>query len=238
MCDSPDIAAAVFVKTPGYSPVKTRLAAGIGLDDAARFHQLATRCLRDVLRACRESLARRGISLCPVWSVAEPEALGDPLWEDFPAIDQGRGDLGARLHRVYAELLREHRGVILLGADSPQLSPELVASAAEVLVQREPGFCLAPANDGGFSLLGGNRSIPESIWRAVPYSSSETARRLLEQLGPLGPIERLPELIDVDTLDDLNRILPGLNRAEVLPAQRQLADWIACRFAPREGPHG
>lgn len=222
----PNLTAAIFVKTPGYSPLKTRLAAGIGTENAEQFHFRATRCVRDVLRESIRILSQRGIELQPIWAVAEPEALGDPVWNDFPVMGQGGGELGSRLHRVYSQLIDESDGVLLLGADSPQLDVELIVSAVQELAIETPRFCLAPANDGGFSLFGGNAPIPESVWTSVPYSSQETAHCLIEQLEPFGPVERLSELIDVDTLDDLLRILPVLSQENALPSQRELGQWI------------
>lgn len=226
MSNRPAVAAAVFVKTPGYSPLKTRLAEGIGTENAEQFHRRATRCVRDVLRESIRILSQRGIELQPIWAVAEPEALGDPVWNDFPVMGQGGGELGSRLHRVYAQLIDESEGVLLLGADSPQLDVELIVSAVREVIGEKPRFCLAPANDGGFSLFGGNAPILESVWTSVPYSSQETARCLIEQLEPFGPVERLSELIDVDTLDDLIQILPVLNRENALSSQRELGQWI------------
>jgi hypothetical protein len=41
---------AIFVKTPGHSPLKTRLAAGIGIDAAREFHMLAAQAVAAVAR--------------------------------------------------------------------------------------------------------------------------------------------------------------------------------------------
>lgn len=223
---SPEIAAAIFVKTPGCSPLKTRLAEGIGTENAEQFHFRATRCVRDVLRESVRILSQRGIELQPIWAVAEPEALGDPVWNDFPVMGQGGGELGSRLHRVYSQLIDESDGVLLLGADTPQLDVDLIISAVLETVGDPPRFCLAPANDGGFSLFGGNAPIPESVWTSVPYSSTETARCLMDNLKQTGPVTTLLELVDVDTLDDLLRILPVLNQENALPSQRELGQWI------------
>ena len=220
------IAAAIFVKTPGYSPLKTRLAEGIGAELAEQFHRMATRCERDVLEVSVRELTPHGITLQPIWAVAEPEALDDPFWNDFPMMGQGTGDLGARLHFVYAELIEQYDGVLLLGADSPQLDVALIVSAVQGLVAEDRRFCLAPANDGGFSLFAGNTPIPESVWMSVPYSSTDTARKLMDQLASIAPVETLRELIDVDTRDDLDSILPKLNQENALPSQQELGQWI------------
>jgi glycosyltransferase A (GT-A) superfamily protein (DUF2064 family) len=109
-------AVAIFVKTPGLSPVKTRLAAGgMGAEAATEFHRLS---VAGVARACGDDVA-------PYWAVAEREALAPPAWRGFPAIWQGEGGLGARLDRIYATLLQRHGRVLLIGADAPQITPDL-----------------------------------------------------------------------------------------------------------------
>jgi len=104
-------AVAIFVKTPGLSPVKTRLAAGVGVEAATEFHRLAAASVAGVARACGEEIV-------PYWAVAEQEALDAPAWRGFPTIWQGEGGLGARLDRIYATLLLRHGRVLLIGADA------------------------------------------------------------------------------------------------------------------------
>ncbi len=64
---------AIFVKTPGYSPVKTRLAASIGQRRAEQFHRLAAAAVAAVAKAAMPAVT-------PYWAIAERDALHDPLW--------------------------------------------------------------------------------------------------------------------------------------------------------------
>jgi hypothetical protein len=78
---------AIFVKTPGLSPVKTRLAAAIGEKRALEFYRLAIEAVREVVSAS-------GLQAC--WAVAEETAD----WTGFPVIFQGEGALGTIMSTV------------------------------------------------------------------------------------------------------------------------------------------
>lgn len=206
-------AIAIFVKTPTLSPFKTRLAAAIGAKNAQKFYHLS-------LDAVRETVQDSDAS--PHWAVAEKHGLGDPLWQDFPRLHTGDGNLGKRQHHVYESLLATHQQVLLIGADAPQLSVELIHSAINELQVHD--FVVGPARDGGYYLFGGKRSTPQSIWTSVPWSTSVTREALEGQL-PTTPVH-LPMLTDVDTEDDLKFIgneMPALRNH----SQRVLLEWIA-----------
>lgn len=217
---------AIMVKTPGRSPVKTRLAAsGLGVEAATRFHLLAAEAVAASARACAPAIS-------PHWAVAEPDALGDPLWRGLPRLAQGPGEgpggLGARMGRVYHALLERHGRALLVGADSPLLTPALLLSAHDRLVSGKRPFVLDPSTDGGFWLFGGTRPLPPAMWEGVAYSTADTGRDFLAALAPHGDCALLPTLADVDTVDDLAALRHGLAALDApSPAHRALAAFLA-----------
>jgi len=216
-------AVAIFVKTPGYSPVKTRLAASIGVEAATAFHRLAAQAVAEV--ACRAG--DDNSSLQPYWAVAEQRALGDPGWQDLPRLWQGGGTLGQRLHRVYAALLPVHARVLLIGADAPQLTPHLLDRAAATLAVADTPYVMGEAHDGGFWLFGGRAPIASSLWCGVRYSCADTAADLRAALHASGRMAELPMLADVDRGEDLaslGRALATLPSPS--PAQQRLQTWL------------
>lgn len=218
---SASIAVAVFVKTPGMSPIKTRLAAEFGESRAIEFYRRSLSCIADVLQA-----ATLHGEVHPFWAVAEPAGMTDPLWSGFDTISQGTGTLGERLDRVYGELTRRFAGVILLGADYPQLTLRQVLNACDALSTSPTEFRIGRVGDGGFSLFAGAAAIPGSAWRSVNYSCATTADELVEFLRPIGAVREFAMGEDVDTLDDLRRIVPELEAGEALLSQRGLAAWV------------
>ncbi|HBL46654.1 DUF2064 domain-containing protein [Gimesia sp.] len=217
-------AIAVFVKTPGYSPLKTRLAHSVGTARAEQFHILSTKAVAAVVQAVSQQKP-----VTPFWAVAEPEAVRDSLWSQFETIDQGAGGLGQRLAHVQQQLVPPRHFVIFLGADTPQLSVDLLNEAIEMLsVESEtPQFVMGPACDGGFYLFGSQIAIDPEIWLKVPYSVESTARVLGEQIQDLGEIHLLPELSDVDTVQELPLVARQLSTGEEwLEEQLRVLNWI------------
>jgi rSAM/selenodomain-associated transferase 1 len=211
---------ACFVKTPGLSPVKTRLAAEIGTERAERFYGLAIEAIREVLR----EIAAHGVAT-PVWAVAEAEAHAHPLWQDRECVPQGAGDLGQRLDRVYRGLRERFDRVVFIGADSPQLTARDIGDSLKALDDHP--FALGRCPDGGFYLFAGGEPLPSNVWLETPWSSSNTADEFHAHLTRHGRVARLPMRCDVDVASDLVRLQEELDAlADRLPAQTELLEWL------------
>jgi glycosyltransferase A (GT-A) superfamily protein (DUF2064 family) len=90
--------------------------------------------------------------------------------------------------------------------DTPQVTPALLARATEPLVSGAADATFGPAEDGGFWLLG-LREIDPALVLGVPMSRSDTGARQLARLHEAGlRVRMLPELSDVDTADEAERI--------------------------------
>ncbi len=195
---------AVFVKTPGRSPLKTRLAKTVGIDAAHEFYVRACKAIAQTLRKAEEESqgAIKGI-----WAVAEDDA--DHQWGEFPIIHQGPGDLGDKLHHVYGSLLKQFNSVALIGADAPQISAsDLVLTKNHLHSGHD--FVAGPASDGGFYLFAGQKPIEKHIWLNTPYSQADTLEKLLTEVSKVsktGSVATLHRYTDVDTYEDLPALL-------------------------------
>jgi rSAM/selenodomain-associated transferase 1 len=213
-------ALAIFVKTPGLSPVKTRLAAGTGAPAALRFHELAAAATAEVARACEPWLK-------PYWAIAEAGPAAVAAWPCFTPLHQGEGGLGERLHAVYAELQARHGRVLLIGADAPQLTAALLQRALTLLDDPRTPFVMGDASDGGFWLFGGRAAIPREVWTSVRYSQAQTASELRQHLLPHGAVGSVERLTDVDSVEDLPALRVALDTlSKPLPAQQALRQWL------------
>lgn len=213
-------ALAIFVKTPGLSPVKTRLAATLGVAQATHFYRLAAAATAAVAQSCQPALL-------PYWAVAEAEPEARLAWPEFAHVWQGEGDLGARLHQIYTDLQARHGRVLLIGADAPQLTPALLKRALAALADTTTPFVLGDAADGGFWLFGGRQPIDRRVWLGVRYSRADTAMQLRGALAASGAMATLSMLSDVDEAADLPLLIQALAAlAAPLPAQRALHDWL------------
>ena len=132
-----------------------------------------------------------------------------------------RGDglderIAAAFDDVYA---RRSVPVVLIGMDTPQVTPGLLETVAQPLTSGEADAVFGPAADGGFWLLGLRQPDAELI-RGVPMSAAHTGRVQLDRLRAAGlRIRQVPELIDVDTVDDAVQVAgqaPGSRFAATL----------------------
>lgn len=200
-------AVAVFVKTPGISPVKTRLARSLGREKAEALYR---RCAGAVAEIATAS----DIGPCH-WAVAESSSLAGEAWGDLPLLEQGGGGLGERMSRVLSLLVERHGSGLLLGADAPQIEVQSLERARDWLALPAPRLVVGPARDGGFWLVGANCGIPEPRWTGVPYSRSDTLECFRQALADCGQWLTLNELTDLDTAADVFRVreeLHGLRR--------------------------
>ncbi len=206
------IALAIFVKTPGFSPLKTRLAAGIGKENALEFYHQSVKIVEENAKS---------LGCDAYWAIQEEEALSHKLWSGLNRMQSGEGDLGARQSYVYDTLLKKYDGVILIGSDSPQTSPDLLKLAIDKLYTHD--FVVGPANDGGYYLFAGRVPLMEDVWRSVPWSSTMTLEVLEANL--LVKPYHLPVLVDVDTEKDLALLVDDMPK-QMSKKQNDLVNWI------------
>jgi uncharacterized protein len=213
------VAMAIFVKTPGQSPVKTRLARNIGPEQAAACYLRCARAVHAVAQAAQAG---------PVyWAVAEERIDASSPWTGLPMLQQGPGGLGERMAHVHELLVKRHGAGILLGADSPQIETSQLERAADWLGHHRPRQVIGPASDGGFWLFGANRGIEQKHWVDVEYSTRHTLAQFRRALDGCGERLELDELTDLDDAGDLEPVTQGLEGLQhALPMQRQLATWL------------
>lgn len=216
-------ALAVFVKTPGLSPVKTRLAVKLGREAAETFYLTSARAVTAVVQAVSKLDAIQGY-----YAVAEQTALDHDYWRELPCLWQGEGGLGERMAHVYQTLSSEHDFVLLVGADIPQITTEeLLAASAWLPHNEQARLVFGPSVDGGFWLFGGNCSVPQAIWTEVTYSVADTGTQFFNKIERLGEIKKLASLRDVDEPVDLMQLRQALlGLIEPLPAQRELIRFL------------
>lgn len=227
-------AIAIFVKTPGLSPVKTRLADGIGQAQALELYRLSADAVLAVARAAE---------IGPVyWALAESAPDAVRYWQPrAPVIHQGSGNLGERMCRVMNVLVDRHGSGLLLGADSPQIESASLRQAATWLSSDVRRSVIGPASDGGFWVFGSNQASEKHYWTRVAYSQPDTFIRFKLSMDHETDWLELPMLTDLDTAADLSALSAELQRLRHrLPAQARLITALAAarsdRLNPRSNP--
>lgn len=229
------VAIAVMTKTPGLSPVKTRLAETIGTPLATEVQQQCAGAVASIV-----ARAARSADVAAYWAVAETVPAAAEAWAtaDFAAFElvhQSGGDLGERMGRLHSELVVRHGAAILVGTDSPQMQAAQLRAACDWLSRATPRLVLGPAADGGFWLFGGNRPIPLREWSRIPYSRPETGAAFAAMIEVHGEVLTLARLSDVDVEADLEPLLKSLRQLnQATPQQQALRQWLEARFMTLE----
>jgi rSAM/selenodomain-associated transferase 1 len=193
----------VIAKEPVPGRVKTRLTPPFTPDDAAL---LAKAALSDSLAAALAAPVTRHV-------LALQGVPGEWLPAGFDVIGQRGGGLDERLAAAFSDA---HASLplpmMLIGMDTPQVTPGLLTEAAQALVGGEADAVFGPAADGGFWLLGLRRP-DRSLLAGVPMSRPDTGRHQLDRLTSAGlRIAMMPELTDVDTVREAELVaaaIPG-----------------------------
>lgn len=217
MAASAEVALVVIAKAPVPGRSKTRLCPPCTPGQAAR---LAEAALADTLAAVAATPARRRLLALD----GEPGRWLPPGFE----IHAQRGDgLGARL----ADALQAAGGpALVVGMDTPQLTPALLAEAARLLLEPGVDAVLGPALDGGYWTIGLRRP-DRRAFEGVPMSSASTGHAQLDRLASLGlRTSRLPALRDVDSFHDAEEV------ARCAPGSR-FADAFRRLSAPHAADH-
>ena len=184
----------VFAKAPLPGQAKTRLIPAFGAEEAARL----AGCLLDHALA-QAMQARVGpVELCMSPGPDDAAWQGVALPEGVQCLDQGEGDLGARMARAVQRVTADPPGqpVLLMGTDCPELTSLIIREAAAQLAQNDA--VLIPVADGGYVLVGLRAHCPE-IFRDMAWSTPVVAAETLRRLAAGGLRVWLgPTLHDID----------------------------------------
>lgn len=207
----PSSCAVVFIKEPRAGLVKTRLGRDTGWERAALLYRAFVEDLLEWIAAFR--CDSRWICYAP--RTTRPEILRrlTPRGSDttFHLCPQADGDLGDRLVDAFRRALATHARCVVLGSDAPLLGPGLLRRAFRSLGRAD--VVLGPARDGGYYLIGLSRPRP-GLFRGISWSTGQVLEETLERVKHAGlRAALLPQLQDVDTLEDL-----GALRTELLEA--------------------
>jgi uncharacterized protein len=186
----------VFVKAPRLGQVKSRLAVGIGALAALRFYRGTT--ARVLRRLGRDPRWRTLIAVTPT------QALREPFWDPrLLRLDQGSGDLGQRMARVFRTL--PPGPAVIVGSDIPDLAPRYVGAAFRALGTHDAVF--GPARDGGYWLMGLRRSprLPTGLFAGVRWSSPRALADTRASLPGRFRVALLETLEDVDDAEAYRR---------------------------------
>jgi uncharacterized protein len=184
----------LFVKNLIPGTVKTRLAEEIGIQGALDVYQFLVACTFD---------ETKNLDCDKVVYYSEYVELGDIFEEEnYTQKIQKGNELGERMADAIQTSFKEgYSKVVIIGSDCYDLKENILEDAFYALDEND--LVIGPAKDGGFYLLG-MKKMHASLFANKTYSHKKVLNELLTEVAKLGvSFELLPELSDIDTLQDL-----------------------------------
>jgi uncharacterized protein len=179
----------VLAKAPVPGRVKTRLCPPCNPEQAAR---LAEAALVDTLTAVAATPTRRRV-------LALDGMPGPWVPAGFEVLPQRGDGLDERLAHAFTDL---GEGGLLIGMDTPQVTPARLHAALHKLYDRRVDAVLGPCLDGGWWGIG-LRAPDPGVFLGIPMSTPSTFAEQRARLRALCMHTRaLPLLRDVDDIDD------------------------------------
>ena len=187
------VALLVIAKEPLPGRAKTRLTPPCSAVQAA---ELARASLLDTLDVVARTPAARRVLVFD----------GDARrWrrKGFELVRQRGSGLGERLEAAFEDV---DSPALLVGMDTPQLTPGLLLGGMRALAAHDVDAVLGRAHDGGYWSVGFSKHVP-GAFADVPMSSESTWIRQRSRLSELGlRVHEQPLLRDVDTIEDARAV--------------------------------
>lgn len=208
-------AVAIFAKHPVPQRVHLRMAKFLGYEAAAKVQQALLEDNIDILR-----------SKDYVLYIAYQHPQEEELFKKYklPLVYQGEGHLGQRIQNVFKALLPKHDKVVLTAMDIVNNDQAIIVKAFDALNDKD-NIVIAPAEDGAFSLIGMVKTY--DIFDPMDWSAPdvfEKMKRRIEQKKL--HLVRLPNLNDMDTIEELKRVKNFINSDKYVRTNKVLINQI------------
>lgn len=207
----PDSVLLIFCKAPIAGQVKTRLQPALSAEQTAAAHRQLT--LMTLARAVQQPL-------CEVRLYCAPDT-GHEFFrqcaEDYPLAlaTQCGDDLGECMLNAFSDALSRYRHAVLIGCDCPSLTVGDLQQALTAL-QNGNDAVIAPAEDGGYVLIGLNAPQPV-LFSGISWGNEQVmAQTRRRAAGASLTVQELARQWDVDTAQDWDRYLATIPSCHVL----------------------
>lgn len=186
----------VFSRLPKPGDTKTRMNDALGCEGAVdRQLQIARRTLAAVNRTttlieCESEVRHTG-------DTSEP--MAEVLGSRRRYVPQGKGDLGEKLQRAFADAFTDNmRRAVCIDSDCPSISHDLLGEALRRLADHD--LVIGPASDGGYCLIGINQPCPD-LFAGIDWGTGSLLAEMPARAESLGL--RVLQLAEVDEPLDL-----------------------------------
>ena len=194
----------VFTRFPEPGKTKTRLIPALGKRGAAR---LQCQMTEHIIAIAATLNGQNGLRIEVRFEGGNAALMQDWLGSNVIYRQQGSGHLGRRMQRAFEAAFNDDvSAVVIVGSDIPGISADIIRQAFKAL--REKDLVLGPAKDGGYYLIGLNRTLTSKtygrLFEGINWGSHSVLAQTLQIAGDLGlHLTQLESLVDVDRPADL-----------------------------------
>lgn len=198
-----------MAKAPRPGEVKTRLCPPLSPAEAAELY----RCF--LLDKVAQVRSVDGATAVLAFTPDTDRRTFEALAPGVSLLAQRGDDLGSRLLNGLDDLLRGgHAGALAIDSDTPTLPTDFLRQAIDLVVTPGIDVVLGPTEDGGYYLIG-MRTVWPSLFAAMPWSTAEVFPETIRRAEAHGlRVACLPSWFDVDTGDDLDRLVALVRRGD------------------------
>ena len=191
----------IFCKYPIEGNVKTRIAKTIGNEVSVNLYKLLSEYI------FQELLKTENVFQYLFYdNNADRDKIKKWAGAEFTYELQEGNDLGEKMYNAFNKVIdRGSTKTIIVGTDIPDISSDIIQKAFQALNNSD--VVIGPAMDGGYYLLGMKR-LYKSFFTGIEWSNHTVLKKTLEKINSLNlSYSMLPELIDIDTEEDLKNWL-------------------------------
>lgn len=182
----------IFTRNPELGKVKSRLAKGVGQENALEIYKTLLTHTEHVVSQV-DCTKRVGYSV---------KVRTNDMWknEHFEKFQQEGEDLGIRMYNAFAKGFKDgYKNVLIIGSDLFDLKPEHIHKAFRAL--KDNDAVIGPAQDGGYYLLGLNHLVKDVFFDKA-WGGSSVYNQTIENLTSQ-KVAILETLNDIDFAEDL-----------------------------------
>lgn len=190
----------LFTRYPEPGRTKTRLIPALGMEGAADLQRQMTEYIFSQLKVLQQN---RTVNIEVRYDGGNRNDMEQWLSSDINLLPQGQGNLGNKLQRCFTDAFSaKMKRVVIVGADCPALSSEIIEKSLDILTQND--LVLGPAQDGGYYLVGLSQPIP-SLFDNIPWGTDQVLDTTLTRAKKINvTISLLEPLADVDRPEDIH----------------------------------
>ncbi len=192
----------IFQKNEELGKVKTRLAVTVGEEKALEIYRILISYTYQVIQDLP-------LTTYIFFSNFIPNSVAD-IPSNFVLRLQEGENLGERMSNAFQLLFKSgYQRILILGTDCAQLESRHIKDAIQKLDEKD--VVIGPAEDGGYYLLGMNKSTT-SLFEEIEWSTSQVFSQTIEKLTRAElSYDTIETLSDVDVEEDWEKVKMKFN---------------------------